>query len=50
MSQVTATQFRRNMARYLDMVTVDRVPLRVMRHNAEPMMVIAESEWRRCTC
>lgn len=34
------------MDRYLDMVTVDRMPLRVMRHNAEPTMVIAESEWR----
>lgn len=46
MSQVTAPHFRRNMTRYLDMVTVDRMPLRVTRHNAEPMMVIAESEWR----
>ncbi|OYQ36562.1 hypothetical protein CHU95_03980 [Niveispirillum lacus] len=46
MSQVSATHFRRNMACCLDTVTANRIPLRVMRRNAEPMMVIAESEWR----
>ncbi|MBJ7417150.1 MAG: type II toxin-antitoxin system prevent-host-death family antitoxin [Niveispirillum sp.] len=45
MSHVSATQFRQNLAHYLDEVEASRAPLFVTRQNAEPVVVIAESEW-----
>lgn len=47
MSHVSATQFRQNLAHYLDEVEASRAPLFVTRQNAEPVVVIAESEWSR---
>ena len=42
---VSATEFRQNLARYLDHVRDSRAPLVVTRQGEEGVVVLAEGEW-----
>jgi len=45
MGHTSYTQFRANLATYMDQVCADRAPLVVTRQGAEPVVMIAEAEW-----
>ena len=45
MSQVNYTEFRQNLASYMDQVSADRAPLVVTRQNAGSVVVLAEEEY-----
>ena len=45
MSHVSYTEFRQRLAKYMDKVWESRAPLRVMRQNARPVVVLSEDEY-----
>lgn len=45
MSDVSYTEFRRRLAKYMDGVWQSRAPLRVTRQNARTVVVLSEAEY-----
>jgi antitoxin YefM len=45
MSPVTTTEFRRNLARYLDQVESDHAGLTVTRDGHDPVVVVTQADW-----
>jgi antitoxin YefM len=45
MSDVSYTEFRQNLAKYMDEVWDNRAPLRVTRQNAGSVVVLSEAEY-----
>jgi antitoxin YefM len=45
MGDVSYSQFRQRLAKYMDEVWESRAPLRVTRQNAKPVVVLSEAEY-----
>jgi antitoxin YefM len=46
MGHATVSEFRSNIAKYLDEVTADRTELVITRQNSEPVVVLPLSDWQ----